>query len=106
MIKFVFVSKAPTGKDIARVALTSKEESEIVRLPNGQKELTLGIGERKELTRRKFILALRKIISLAKASKIKKLALNFSDFIFEPLKMTSREVGELMAQNFEMANFE
>lgn len=88
------------------VVLTDQKESSVLLLPSGKKQIQIGIGPIKEFNRRKLIIASRKIISLAKTNKIKKLTVDFSDFLFSQLKMKPAEIAELLAANFELANFE
>ncbi|MFN7088326.1 MAG: leucyl aminopeptidase [Candidatus Paceibacteria bacterium] len=82
------------------------KESLVVLLPGKKKQIKIGIGEPEKLNRRKLILIFRQIISLAKTNKIKDIALLFSDFKFPQLKISDEDIAELMATNFEMANFE
>jgi leucyl aminopeptidase len=105
-IKFVDSLKSITLADIAVVSLAAKKDSEVLVLPSGQKKIFLGIGKKSDVNRRKFILQSRKIIDLAKQNKITKLAINFSDFIVRHLQMSNSEIAEILAVNFEMANFE
>ncbi len=99
-IKFAAKTKEPN------VVLKPEKDSSVLLLPSGKKQIQIGIGPIKEFNRRKFIIAARKIISLAKANKIKKLAIDFSDFALPALKIKNEEIAEILATNFEMANFE
>jgi len=105
-IRFTADIKDVKDKDIAIVSLNQKDDSEVLVLPTGQKTLSVGAGKTKKISNRTLILTARKIISLARQNKIKKLALNFADFTFPHLKMDSGEIAELLASSFEMANFE
>lgn len=68
--------------------------------------LVLGIEKKKQMTQRKLQALFRKIIVLAKQHKLKSITLNFSDFVFPHLKISTLELAETMAIHFEMANFE
>lgn len=103
-IRLEFKKQVPSGS--VGVSLVSGSEVEIVRLANDEKCLEVGIGERKEMSRRKIILLARKIISTAKAHKVKRLAIKFPDFLFRRMKVHPEETAELLVANFEMANFE
>ncbi len=105
-IKFVEAVHEIKSRDIAFVSLTSKKDSEVLVLPEGHKSISLGIGNKKDINRRRFILQSRKIISLAKQNKIRRLVINFSDFDMPHLKISAGEIAETLAINFEMANFE
>jgi leucyl aminopeptidase len=105
-IKFLQDINAIKDKSTALVSLVPKKESEVIRLPTGQKSLSVGIGKKKEVNNRKLVIITRKIIDLAKQNKIKKLAIDFHEFSFPGLKMSKQEIAEILTTNFEMANFE
>ncbi len=106
MIKIIFSTKKPEAKDVVFVSLSEKEETDIFVAPDGRRSIVIGIGKKKDFNRRKLIIAARKIVAYAKKNNIKKFSINFSDFIFGNLKMTNGEIAEILAVNFEMANFE
>ncbi len=105
-MRFTLASGMPKGKDAVSVALTNEKETVVSVDSRGRKTLSIGIGKRDEVTRRKLFLIARQIIATAKANRAKKIAINFSDFDFHKLKMGDSELAELLATNFEMANFE
>lgn len=105
-IRFTADIRDIKDRDIVVVSLNQKEDSEVLVLPTGQKSLSAGAGKTDKITNRTFIMTARKIISLARQNKIKKIAINFSDFTFPHLKMDSSETAEVLACSFEMANFE
>jgi leucyl aminopeptidase len=92
--------------DIALVSLVEEEGNIVHVLPSGQKSLSVAIGKKKEINHRTLIMISRRIINTAKQNNIKKLAVNFTDFAFPHLEMTAGEIAEVLAVNFEMANFE
>ena len=106
MIKIIFLTKKPKTKDVAFVSLAEKEETDIFAAPDGRKSIVVGIGKKKDFNRRKLVIAARKIVAYAKKNNIKKFSINFPNFIFGHLKMNEQEVAEILAVNFEMANFE
>ncbi len=103
-MKIVFLPKF--NKDTTKVILTDKGETEVYISSNNQKTLFFNFGPIEKINRRKFILLPRQIIQLAKSKKIKKLAINFSDFVFPALKIEKKDIAEILAIGFEMANFE
>lgn len=105
-MKITFSDKKPKNKNIALVSLSFGEDTRVLVLPGGQKSLSIGTGRVGKFSRRKLVILARKIITIAKSNKIKKLAISFSDFIFEGWNIGSGEVAEILAVNFEMANFE
>lgn len=105
-MKISFSSVAPKSKEIAIVGWKKQKGSGVFILPSGQKSIVLGIEEPDELNRRKLILLSRQVVTLAKANRIKKIALKLDDFTFSGLESSREEIAELLATNFEMANFE
>lgn len=78
---------------------------------NGIETLEIGMGKPSELTIRRWILASRSIIAAAKAYKCKKIAVqpdfeNASTLLKHPAKLSAEELAQIVAENFEMANFE
>src|SRR3989344_6122505 len=105
-MKISFNRTFPKFKDTAIAGWKKQKGSGVFILPSGQKAIVLGIEEPDELNRRKLILLSRQIVTLAKANRIKKIALKLDDFAFSGLKISREETAELLATNFEMANFE
>ncbi len=94
-------------KNSAQVVFTDKKETEVFVDHKGRKTISLGVGKPKEITLRKFILLARRVVILSKTHKVKRVHLAFSDFLFSGLKSVTREeIASILAQNFEMANFE
>lgn len=103
-IKLTFKDKAPKNTPI--VVLTEKTTSQLVER-SGKTLLEIGAGKHKDVDLRKFMRLCRKVIRFAKEHKIKKIAVEFSKTPFQKLKKLGDErVIELMAENFEMANYE
>ena len=98
------IAKAPA--EYVRVRLTEGKVNRVVK--DGEAEwLELGVGKFAEVGRRKFLLVCRSIVQMAKAHGMRNVALQVGDRPFTQLaKIPLKEVGELMAVNFEMANFE
>src|SRR3989344_8548889 len=59
--------------------------------------LFIGVGKKAELTHRKRILIARQVILLAKQHNLKSISIEFNDYGLS---------GEVLATNFEMANYE
>lgn len=93
-------------KHALRVVLTQEKIDETLLLPDGSRELRLGAGEKKSMTRRKWVTLVRKIVTRAKAAKAKAVAVEFEDLRFSALDMTDKEAAELFALNAVMANYE
>ncbi len=93
----------------------SKGEGEFsysVFLPSGNQVLLVGIKTKRILTFRNSVIAMRRVIALAKKEKVKEITVNFSDFVPAPpagrqeKKSDEEALAELMASQFELANFE
>src|SRR5688572_16675557 len=104
MIKYSFENKTPKG--FVKISLSEGDSTEIVKHSSGEKEIILGVGKFAEITRRKLILLARKVVAGAKQNKIKKLHVDPAYFDFPNLRSSPGDLGELLAVNFEMANFE
>ncbi|OGZ08708.1 MAG: hypothetical protein A2942_04550 [Candidatus Lloydbacteria bacterium RIFCSPLOWO2_01_FULL_50_20] len=104
-MKYTFAGRFPTAKDITRITFVEGKDT-IVRTAQGGTVIEVGTGKRDEMTRRKLLTTIRKMVSLAKSANRQKVALNFFDLVFPHLHMLPQEIGELLSVNLEMANFE
>ncbi|MCI0542307.1 leucyl aminopeptidase [bacterium] len=104
MIQFSFQNKKPEG--FVQVSFSPDDLLQVNKLSSSERELSMGVGKRSEMTRRKFTLLARKIILSAKQNKIQKLFITTSEFNFSHLALSPHGLGEVLAVNFEMANFE
>ncbi len=107
-IKITFVKKEQVTRGAyVQVALVPKQkEIELVRLADGGRVLEVGVEKPETITRRALILLARKIVAAAKTHRANKLVLNFARFSFPVLTLAADDMAELLAMNFEMANFE
>src|SRR3989344_9263593 len=97
----------PEKKDIALISFKEgQKEVYFQTLENGQKELILGVEEKGTLNRRKLIFLARRVIASARSYNLKHIAIDIADFAFPKLKLKDMELAELLAVNFEMANYE
>ncbi len=93
-----------------RISFTekSKKAKRLVK-EKGIETLEIGVGKFSELNRRKFITVCRSVVQAAKANQARKIAIQFdrTPEIFRHLKKSeNEEIFQLVAENFEMANFE
>ncbi len=71
------------------------------------KTLSVGYGTTKPLSRRKFVLLMRKVISLAKQNKVDTIAVGYKDIkSFAPTEFSDYEVGKIAGTAFVMADYE
>lgn len=93
-------------KNIVPVYIERGKEDVYVTHENGTKSIHIGIPKDEKLTRRKLIITLRKIVSIARSNKVKKVAVYLPDLAEYEKDLTISETAYLLAVNFEMANFE
>lgn len=94
--------------DFTRIRLT-EDDREVRRFvrEGDVTILEIGTGARADMTRRKFNTLCRSIIRTAHAQKVSRIALQMSLSPFPQLNdIQLPELGSLIAQNLEMANFE
>lgn len=103
-MQIVATNDVPKGA--LRVAITAEKQDETVLLPDGTREIRLGAGEKKSMTRRKWITLVRRIVTRAKAAKAKAIAVDFDAIRFASLDLSDKEAAELFAVNAAMANYE
>lgn len=98
---------SPRGvpKDALFVLVDPKNEDEIVK-EHGIKSLYLKCDEVEKMNLRKLYLLVRKMVSLAKGAKAKKICFNFNDFVFKNIELTSEELGEVIGTQLDFANYE
>lgn len=106
MLKLEYTKEAPKNASIALARTTEGKDSAVFVYENGQKEIQVGIGKKKEFTKRKLFLLPRQIITLAKANKIKRLAINFDEVRGLLPREKEEEIAKAFAANLELANFE
>ncbi len=106
-MKFAFASSSGTlKKEISEVEF---REDDLVFFTNkdNRRILEIGIGKREDMTRRKVIILARKVIDTAKKHGIKKIAVDFEDFLFPKLQNADwKDLTSLIVQNFILANYE
>lgn len=99
------IEKAP--KEYTRIEITEKDFCRL-KIEGGKEILEIGTSKKwTEIDQRKFLLLCRTIIQTARQNKSKNIAIELSKFIFPKLKdISALELSSIIAQNFEMANFE
>lgn len=106
-MKFAFAASSGTlKKEVVEVEF---KENDLVffTIKDGRKIMELGIGKREDITRRKLIILARKIIETAKNYRIKKIAVDFNEFLFPKLQNIDwKDLASLLVQNFVLANYE
>ncbi len=98
--------KKDRAKNFTRISFNPKIAESFFVEKNGEKILVIKSPEKREINRRKFILLARKIIQEAKKYNLKKIELEFSDFNFPKVSKKNEELVAILAENFEMANYE
>ena len=94
-------------KAYVRVRLSETKRAARFVEKDGATWLELGVGPRKDVTRRKFQLIPRRIARAAKQHQIQKLAFEIDHAAFPQLReMPLAEFGSLIAENLGLANYE
>ncbi|MBI3573463.1 leucyl aminopeptidase [Candidatus Kaiserbacteria bacterium] len=94
-------------KGAATVDLIAGEITKVIEDQRGTSALKIGIGKPEEVDRRKLITIARKVVRTAHSHKLSAIAVSFSDFQFSGTKgISDHELGRILAENFEMANYE
>ncbi len=97
--------KAPSTA--VAVELLRGEATKLVEDAKGRTSMKLPFGAPEEFTRRKLILSLRKIVRLAREHRFSTLSLDVGTLRLPSLKdVSDYDLGRLLAENFEMANYE
>ena len=106
-MKITFATSSGTlKKEIAEVEFR-EDDLVFVTLKENRQTLEIGIGKREDITRRKVIILARKIVDTAKKHGIKKIAVDFNDFLFPKIANTDwKDLASLLAQNFVLADYE
>lgn len=106
-MKIVFASSSGTlKKEIAEVEFR-EDDLVFISTKDNHQTLTIGIGKKEDITRRKVIILARRIIATAKTHGIKRIAVDFKEFVFPKLKNIDwKDLASLIVQNFILANYE
>ena len=90
---------------ITAVSVRRQKKSETV-LENGKRTIVIGVPPKEKITRRKLVLLAREIILKAKADEVEKIVLDIEELLDIPEGIEAEEAAEILATNFEMANYE
>ena len=77
----------------------------VVFFPSGTRTLILGVEARAKFNHRRAILAARRVVAYARKERIPEIVVNLEDFE-TPLIRDAKSIAELIATQFELANFE
>ena len=92
-------------KGALAVLLVEEKNDGVVLEKDGRLTLSLAVGKRSQMTRRKLLLLARRVVREALAKKYSALTLDFEQWHFPHLKISPQELAELLATNFLMASF-
>jgi len=100
----IYIDRKPPLR-VAVVQFCSGEGEDLQRVTAGHWKLEIGLGDKKALNRREFILLVRRIIMAAKEKKLTAIAIDLS--LLQPLtvKMIETELVELMSTNICLADY-
>ncbi len=97
------IAKGEKKKGLVRVSRSEEKFDEVLKLTNDTRELSMGVAEPEKVNRRKLILFMRKIVATAKARRFERIVCDATLFTFPNIKISERELGELVAVNTLMA---
>jgi leucyl aminopeptidase len=109
-MKYIFNSKNTIEEvmntKIAGVSIRRQKKTEFLNMGDGKKMLVIGVPKDEKMNRRKFVVLVRNIVRKTKEDGMKKITVN-ADELFNLLPdFTKEELAEIVATNFEMANYE
>lgn len=105
MTSMKFVFSAPKGA--AEVDFIAGNTNKVVEDTHGKMAIRIGVGISDEVNLRTFYSLLRKTVRFANEHKAASLSLSLRDFQFKQLNsMSDEELGRVVAENFELANYE
>jgi leucyl aminopeptidase len=106
-MKIIVFERKELEKDFIKIAFDTKiPASRFMVDKNCEEIFVIKSLEKKEINRRKFILLVRQIIQEAKKHRAKKIAVDFSELNIKTVSRNPEEIAEIIAVNFEMANYE
>lgn len=107
-MKILIVNKKEKAeKGFVKISFNQKiTESRFVFGKNNEETLEIKPSFKEKISQRQLVILARQIVFFAKKNGIKKIAFNLEDILgFKP-ELTDLEIGEILAVNFEMANYE
>ncbi|MFA6382803.1 MAG: leucyl aminopeptidase family protein [Parcubacteria group bacterium] len=105
-IKVIAKDKFQQTKDVTRIAFDPTIEYGRLIFDGKNSILEIKSPEKGKINRRIFIILARQMIFFAKMNRVKKICLDWDDIKSLKLGMTVEDIGEILATNFEMANYE
>src|SRR3989338_3945147 len=100
-------SKGKVSTDTTLVSFRQDTNPPALVSSAGGATLFIGIGKREEITHRKLAMLARKVVQISKQHRLKKITIRLDDFHFPKTRaLNEKGLAELLAQNFELANFE
>ena len=86
-MKITFAKKP--SKVVTEIILTEGSDTRFIKRAGQVDMLSIGVGKRREINQRKFILLCRKVIRVAKQHKLTRIAVQFEKTPFGQLKKLS-----------------
>lgn len=89
-----------------RATLITGEVNKVVEDQKGSVLIKVGVGVSDEVDRRKLISIVRKVIRLSHEHKLSSIGISLDDFNFKNANVSDYELGRIIGENFELANYE
>jgi leucyl aminopeptidase len=105
-MKIIFKNSLKQAKkETLFVSINSKNKDEIIK-EKGVKTLYLKCDELEKMNLRKIFLIVRKIVAMAKGVRAEKIGFDFNDLKFKNIKISDKELGEIIGSQLDFANYE
>lgn len=106
-MKILTTKNKKTEKNFVQLSFNQEiAETRFVIGKNGEEILEIKPQAKEKISRRQLVILARQIIFFAKKNGIKKIELNFKEIINLKPEINETEIGEILAVNFEMANYD
>ena len=103
-MKLTFMKQgAKVPKGVTMVQVTGDKEDEVVLYADGRREIRIGSGDRKVMTRRRLVLLARRVVVAALGKRIERVGIEMRDFRFESIGLIDGDLAELLSVNLLMA---
>lgn len=101
------LNSTEANHDSVSARIVSGNNPVFFRREDGTRVLEVnGGGAKEKMTRRRLSLLMRSVVQKAKSYGIAKLSISLADFSFRNMRFQERALAELLATEFELANFE
>lgn len=102
MITFEFASG---GTDAVAIVRGTRPETDWITFVDGERRIEIGTADQKDLTAKKYLRLIRRLVNMALAKKATALSFDAAALYFKSAGYTRDEAAEQIAANIELANY-